>query len=96
MKRTDVIPLEHTSDIPGAELYGLTWDELMAVFKVRYRKAGQPQDKLVQWLNRHEIGARSRDPEQRVLGADWWSLCSLVGEARVWVDEAFPPRSDLA
>ena len=96
MKRRDVVTYEHVSDIPQAELAGLTCEEMLAVFWTRYRKAGQPQDKLIAWLDAHYVGSPKADPERRVMGMDWWGLCSLLEEARVWLDERFPPRSDLA
>lgn len=90
----DVIVFEHCSDIPGAEVDSLTWDELRAVAELRFRKAGQPFDKLVAWLDDHLVGSRSADPELRINKLDWWGLRSLMGEARVWMDERYPPLED--
>jgi hypothetical protein len=96
MRRSDVIVFDHVSDIPGFEVQQLTWEELHVTFNTRYRRAGQPQNKLKDWLDDHKVGAKSHDPEQRVYQLDWFGLCSLMAEARIWEDEKHPPRSDLA
>lgn len=93
-KNPGIIVFDHCSDIPGAEVDGLTWEELKVVAELRFMKAGRPMDKLTAWLDDHIVGSRSADPELRIRKLDWWGMRSLMGEARVWMDERYPPKED--
>jgi hypothetical protein len=98
--RNPGIVVFEASDIPESELNGLELNEMLMIFDLRFGQAGKPWDKLVSWLDDHYVGAKSHDPEQRVMALDWFGLSVLMREAKFWRDEAreakHPPRSDLA
>jgi hypothetical protein len=88
------------SDIPGAEVDTLTHTELRMVALHRFKRAGEPYDKLKVFLDDVQASAdwrtRACALDDRVNCLDWWGLRALCSEARVWMDEKDPPRSDLA
>jgi hypothetical protein len=98
--RNPGIVVFEASDIPGSEINGLDQSELLVIFQRRFHEAGKPWDKLTNWLDDHYIGAKSGDPEQRLLSLDWFGLSVLMREAGLWRDEVreekHPPRGDLS
>lgn len=96
MRRVDVEIFESVSDIPGAEQWQLTKDELIAVFERRYNQAGKPADRLKAWLDDHKIYPIRAELPVRVWTLQHEGLISLISAALDWAEEANPPRSDLA
>jgi hypothetical protein len=86
------------SDIPEAEVYGLSWQEMHTVTLMRFREAGQPWDKLKAWLDQHDVYPKRATEDVRIQKLDWFALSSLMRAAKVWVDqkrdEDHPPGAE--
>jgi hypothetical protein len=91
-KNAGPIPFEQ-SDIPCSDLHGLSHEETLMIFSHRFKKAGEPWDQLIGWLDDRYVGYQGHGPQRRVLELDHFGLSALMREAKEWMH---PYAADLA
>lgn len=91
-KRQDVEVWEHVSDIDP--LWQQPWWVLRDRAARRYIALGGPRDRLLAWLDDHNVFPKRGDLDTRVRALPREGLMSLLYTLEDWATEKNPPHED--